>query len=151
MEIILIQDVANLGYKNDIVKVRDGYGRNYLLPNKLAIIANESNRKQLAENLKQQAHKLAKLLADAQALAEKLAQIVITVPVKANEDGKIFGTVTTQQIADALKAQEIEVDKKVITVEPIKQVGEYEATARLHREVKAAIKINVVAEAEAAE
>ncbi len=122
-----------------------------MLPNKLAIIANESNRKQLAENLKQQAHKLAKLLADAQALAEKLASIVITVPVKANEDGKIFGTVTTQQIADALKAQEIEVDKKVITVEPIKQVGEYEATARLHREVKAAIKINVVAEAEAAE
>jgi len=149
MEIILIQDVANLGYKNDIVKVRDGYGRNYLLPNKLAIIANESNRKQLAENLKQQAHKLAKLLADAQALAEKLASVVITVPVKANEDGKIFGTVTTQQIADALKAQEIEVDKKVITVEPIKQVGEYEATARLHREVKAAIKINVVAEAAA--
>ena len=147
MEIILIQDVANLGYKNDIVKVRDGYGRNYLLPNKLAIIANESNRKQLAENLKQQAHKLAKLLADAQALAEKLAAIVITVPVKANEDGKIVGTVTTQQIADALKAQEIDVDKKVITVEPIKELGEYEATARLHREVKATIKINVVAEA----
>ena len=151
MEIILIQDVANLGYKNDIVKVRDGYGRNYLLPNKLAIIANESNRKQLAENLKQQAHKLAKILADAQALAEKLAAIVINVPVKANEDGKIFGTVTTQQIADALKAQEIDVDKKVITVEPIKELGEYEATARLHREVKATIKINVVAEAEAAE
>ena len=147
MEVILIQDVANLGYKNDIVKVRDGYGRNYLLPNKMAIIANESNRKQLAENLKQQAHKLAKLLADAQALAEKLAAIVINVPVKANEDGKIFGTVTTQQIADALKAQEIEVDKKVITVEPIKELGEYEATARLHREVKATIKINVVAEA----
>ncbi len=149
MEIILIQDVANLGYKNDIVKVRDGYGRNYLLPNKLAIIANESNRKQLAENLKQQAHKLAKLLADAQALAEKLAAIVITVPAKANEDGKIFGTITTQQIADALAAQGIEVDKKVITVEPIKQLGEYEAAARLHREVKATIKINVVAEAAA--
>ena len=147
MEIILIQDVANLGYKNDIVKVRDGYGRNYLLPNKLAIIANESNRKQLAENLKQQAHKLAKLLADAQALAEKLAATVISVPAKATEDGKIFGTVTTQQIADALAAQGIEVDKKVITVEPIKQLGEYEATARLHREVKATIKINVVAEA----
>ena len=147
MEVILIQDVANLGYKNDIVKVRDGYGRNYLLPNKLAIIANEINRKQLAENLKQQAHKLAKILADAQALAEKLAAIVINVPVKANEDGKIFGTVTTQQIADALKAQEIDVDKKVITVEPIKELGEYEATARLHREVKATIKINVVAEA----
>ena len=120
-----------------------------MLPNKLAIIANESNRKQLAENLKQQAHKLAKLLADAQALAEKLAATVITVPAKANEDGKIFGTITTQQIADALAAQGIEVDKKVITVEPIKQLGEYEAAARLHREVKATIKINVVAEAAA--
>lgn len=148
MEVILVQDVANLGYKNDIVKVRDGYGRNYLIPRKYAIIANESNRKQLAENLKQQAHKLAKLLADAQALAEKLAQVVITVPVKANEDGKIFGTVTTAQVADALKAQEMDVDKKVITIdEPIKQLGEYEASARLHREVKATIKINVVAEA----
>ncbi|MBO4362219.1 MAG: 50S ribosomal protein L9, partial [Paludibacteraceae bacterium] len=126
-------------------------GRNYLIPQKFAVIASESAKKQLAENLKQQAHKLAKLLADAQALAEKLAAVVINVPVKANEDGKIFGTVTTQQIADALKAQEIDVDKKVITVEPIKQVGEYEATARLHREVKATIKINVVAEAEAAE
>ena len=149
MEVILIQDLANLGFKNDIVKVRDGYGRNYLLPQKIAIIANESNRKQLAENLKQQAHKAAKLLADAEALAAKLAETVIEVKVKANEDGKIFGTVTTQQIADALAAQGIEVDKKVITVEPIKQLGEYEATARLHREVKATIKINVVAEAAA--
>ena len=76
MEVILIQDVANLGYKNDIVKVKDGYGRNYLIPNRLAVIANDSNRKQLAENLKQQAHKIAKLLADAQALAEKLANTV---------------------------------------------------------------------------
>ena len=149
MEVILIQDLANLGFKNDIVKVRDGYGRNYLLPQKIAIIANESNRKQLAENLKQQAHKAAKLLADAQALEAQLAETVIEVKVKANEDGKIFGTVTTQQIADALKAQDIDVDKKVITVEPIKELGEYEATARLHREVKATIKINVVAEAAA--
>ena len=145
MEIILIQDVANLGYKNDIVKVRDGYGRNYLLPNKLAIIANESNRKQLAENLKQQAHKLAKLLADAQALAEKLAATVINVPAKANEDGKIFGTVTTAQIAEALEAQGLNVDKKIITVEAVKELGEHVAIARLHREVKAEIKLNVVA------
>ena len=136
MEVILIQDLANLGFKNDIVKVRDGYGRNYLLPQKIAIIANESNKKQLAENLKQQAHKAAKILADAQA-----------VKVKANEDGKIFGTVTTQNISDALKAQEILIDKKVITIaEPIKEVGEYSALARLHREVKAEIKLNVVAE-----
>ena len=147
MEVILIQDLANLGFKNDIVKVRDGYGRNYLLPQKIAIIANEANRKQLAETLKQQAHKAAKLLADAQALEAKLAETVIELKVKANEDGKIFGTVTTQNISDALAAQGITIDKKVITIaEPIKQLGEHTAQARLHREVKADIKLNVVAE-----
>ena len=146
MEVILIQDVANLGYKNDIVKVKDGYGRNYLIPNKYAIIANESNRKQLAENLKQQAHKLAKLLADAQELAAKLAETLVTLTVKANEDGKIFGTVTTTQISEALAAQGFEVDKKVITVEPVKELGEHVAIAKLHKEVKAEIKLNVVAE-----
>ena len=146
MEVIVIQDVANLGYKNDIVKVKDGYGRNYLIPNKYAIIANDSNRKQLAENLKQQAKKLAQQLADAQALAEKLAALTLQVAVKANEDGKIFGTVTTAQIAEALEAQGITVDKRVITVEPVKELGEAVAAARLHREVKAEIKLNVVAE-----
>jgi len=145
MEIILIQDVANLGYKNDIVKVKDGYARNYLIPNKQAIIANESNRKQLAENLKQQAKKLAQQLADAQAMAEKLAAVTITVATKANEDGKIFGTVTTAQIAEALEAQGLNVDKKIITVEAVKELGEHVACARLHREVKAEIKLNVVA------
>ena len=146
MQVILVQDVANLGYKNDIVKVKDGYGRNYLIPNKLAIIANESNVKQLNENLKQQAKKLAQQLADAQALAEKLAATVINVAVKANEDGKIFGTVTTAQIAEALSAQGFEIDRKVISIEPVKELGEAIATARLHREVKAEIKLNVVAE-----
>ena len=146
MEVILIQDVANLGYKNDIVKVKDGYGRNYLIPNRLAVIANDSNRKQLAENLKQQAHKMAKLLADAQALAEKLANTVITLSAKANEDGKIFGTITTAQVSEALAAQGIEVDKKVISIEPVKTLGEAVATAKLHREVKAEIKLNVIAE-----
>lgn len=146
MEVILIQDVANLGYKNDIVKVKDGYGRNYLIPNRFAVIANDSNRKQLAENLKQQAHKLAKLLADAQALAEKLANTVITLSAKANEDGKIFGTITTAQISEALAAQGIEVDKKVISIEPVKTLGEAVATAKLHREVKVEIKLNVIAE-----
>ena len=146
MEVILIQDVANLGYKNDIVKVKDGYGRNYLIPNRFAVIANDSNRKQLAENLKQQAHKMAKLLADAQALAEKLANTVITLSAKANEDGKIFGTITTAQVSEALAAQGIEVDKKVISIEPVKTLGEAVATAKLHREVKAEIKLNVVAE-----
>ena len=147
MEVILIQDVANLGYKNDIVKVKDGFGRNYLIPNKMAVIANESNRKQLAENLKQQAHKIAKLLADAQALAEKLANTVVTVSAKANEDGKIFGTITTAQVSEALAAQGIEVDKKIITIEEaVKTLGEATATAKLHREVKAEIKLNVIAE-----
>lgn len=146
MEIILIQDVANLGYKNDIVKVKDGYGRNYLIPNKMAIIANESNRKQLAENMKQQAKKMAEMLAFAQQLAEKLAAMTITVAVKANEDGKIFGTVTTAQVSEALAAQGIEIDRKVITIEPVKELGEAVAVARLHREVKAEIKLNVVAE-----
>ena len=146
MQVILVQDVANLGYKNDIVKVKDGYGRNYLIPNKLAIIANESNVKQLNENLKQQAKKLAQQLADAQATAEKLAATVINVAVKANEDGKIFGTVTTAQIAEALAAQGFDIDRKIISIEPVKELGEAVATARLHREVKAEIKLNVVAE-----
>ena len=147
MEVILIQDVANLGYKNDIIKVKDGYGRNYLIPNRLAVIANDSNRKQLAENLKQQAHKMAKLLADAQALAEKLANTVITLSAKANEDGKIFGTITTAQVSEALAALGIEVDKKIITIdEAVKTLVEATATAKLHREVKAEIKFNVVAE-----
>ena len=147
MEVILIQDLANLGFKNDIVKVKDGYGRNYLLPQRIAIIANEVNRKQLAENLRQQEHKQAKLLADAQALEAKLQETVIELKVKANEDGKIFGAVTTAAIADALAAVEINIDKKVITIaEPIKEVGEHTAQARLHREVKADIKLNVVAE-----
>lgn len=147
MEIILIQDVANLGYKNDIVKVKDGYGRNYLIPNKYAIIANESNKKQLAENMKQQAKKMAQLLDDAQNTANKLAMTTITVAAKANEDGKIFGTITTAQVAEALKAAGFDIDKKIITIEEaVKELGEHIAVARLHREVKAEIKLNVVAE-----
>lgn len=147
MEIILIQDVANLGYKNDIVKVKDGYGRNYLIPNKYAIIANESNKKQLAENMKQQAKKMAQLLDQAQVTAAKLAQTTITVTAKANEDGKIFGTITTAQVAEALKAAGFDIDKKIITIEEaVKELGEHIAVARLHREVKAEIKLNVVAE-----
>ena len=146
MEVILLQDIDTLGYKSDIVKVRDGYARNYLIPQKLAIIANESNKKQNAENLRQQARKLAQLLANAQDTATRLSTIVIRVAVKANEDGKIFGAVTTQQIADALKEQGFEIDRRVITIpEPIKQLGEGKAQARLHREVKADIRLEIVA------
>jgi len=146
MEVILIQDVANLGYKNDIVKVKDGYGRNYLIPNRFAVIANDGNRKQLAENLKQQAKKLAQQLADAQALAQKLAGMTIQLAAKANEDGKIFGAITTAQVSEALAAAGIEIDKRIITVEAVKELGEAVAVAKLHREVKAEIKLNIVAE-----
>lgn len=150
MQVILIQDVANLGYKNDIVKVRDGYGRNYLIPRKLAVIASESAKKVLAENLKQQAHKLAKIKADAEALAEKLAQVVINIPAKVSETGKIYGSVTTAQLAEALEAQGLNVDRKVITiVDEVKELGHFKAQARLHKEVKADFNFTVVAAQEA--
>lgn len=147
MEVILKQDVKNLGYKDEIVKVRDGYGRNYLIPNKMAVIASESARKMLAEELKQRAHKLAKMLADAQALAEKLGAMKVTVAAKANENGAIFGTVTTAQLAEALEAAGVIVDRKIITIaEAPKELGSYTAEARLHRDVKAVINFEVVAE-----
>ncbi len=146
MQVILIQNVANLGFKDDIVKVKDGYGRNYLIPNKLAVIANESNLKILAENQKQRAHKLEKIKNDAVALAEQLAAAALTVSAKASENGKIFGAITSIQIADALEAQGIIVDRRTISVEPIKELGEYTATAKLHKEVSAEIKFTVVAE-----
>ncbi len=144
MQVILIQDVANLGYKNDIVKVKDGYGRNYLIPQKLAVIASEGAKKQLAENLKQQAHKLAKLRDDAQALATQLQAVRLTIPMKASENGKIFGSVTNQQIAEALEAIGINIERKLIAVEPVKELGEGKAIAKLHREVKAEIAFTVV-------
>lgn len=148
MQVILLQDVANLGYKNDIVKVRDGYGRNYLIPNKFAIVANESNVKILNENLKQQARKLAALKADAEAKAAQIGQLNLTIAAKAAENGKLFGTVTTAQIADALNAAGIAVDKKVIAIhEQVKELGNYKAEAKLHKEVKAEISFTVVAEA----
>lgn len=147
MEVILIENVANLGYKDDIVKVRDGYGRNYLIPNRLAVIANESNLKVLTENQKQRAHKLEKIKNDALALAEQINAAELTIGVKASENGKIFGTVTTAQLADALAAKGITVDRKTIVIaEPIKELGEYTAVARLHKEVSADIKFTVVVE-----
>jgi len=145
MYVILIEDVDNLGYKNDIVKVRDGFGRNYLIPNRLAVIANDSNRKQLSENLKQQARKLAQQKADAEALAQKLETIMLKIEQKANENGKIFGAVTSLQLADALKALELDVDRKLITVPEVKELGEYAAVVKLHKEVKAELKFTVVA------
>lgn len=145
MEVILIKDVEKLGYTNDIVNVKPGYANNYLIPQGYAKAATASARKVLAENLKQRAHKDAKILADAQALAEKLANLPLTITVKA-EEGKIFGSVTSADIAEALAAKDITVDRKAISVDSIKTVGEYEATVKLHREVKATVKLSVVAE-----
>lgn len=145
MEVILIKDVEKLGYANDIVNVKPGYANNYLIPQGYAKAATASARKVLAENLKQRAHKDAKILADAQALAEKLANLPLVITVKA-EEGKIFGSVTSADIAEALAAKDVTVDRKSITVDSIKTVGEYEATVKLHREVKATVKLSVVAE-----
>ncbi len=146
MEVILIQNVANLGFKDDIVKVRDGYGRNYLIPNKLAVIASESARKVREENLRQRAHKLEKIKSDALAIAEQLKDIKLTIKAKASENGKIFGAVTALQLADALAEQNIVVDRRVISLdEPVKVLGEYKAVAHLHKEVKADINFVVVA------
>ena len=145
MEVILIKDVEKLGYANDIVNVKPGYANNYLIPQGYAKAATASARKVLAENLKQRAHKDAKILADSQALAEKLANLPLTITVKA-EEGKIFGSVTSADIAEALAAKDITVDRKAISVDSIKTVGEYEATVKLHREVKATVKLSVVAE-----
>lgn len=144
MEIILIKDIENLGYANDIVTVKPGYANNYLIPQGFAKAATASARKVLAENLKQRAHKDAKILADAQALAEKIANLPLVLTAKA-EEGKLFGTVTAADLADALAAKGVELDRKAIVVEGVKTVGEYEAVAKLHREVKATVKFSVVA------
>ncbi|MCQ2198666.1 MAG: 50S ribosomal protein L9 [Paludibacteraceae bacterium] len=148
MEIILLEDVQNLGYKDDVVKVKNGYGLNYLIPNKKAIVATPSAKKMLEENLKQRAHKLAKIKAEAQALADKLANVNLTIATKANaETGSIYGSITNIQIAEALSKQGFEIDRKIVSVkDSIKSLGSYVAVARLHKEVSAEIKFDVVAE-----
>ena len=145
MEVILIKDVDKLGYANDIVEVRPGYANNYLIPQGYAKAATASAKKVLAENLKQRAHKDAKIKADAEALAAKIAETALRIAVKA-EEGKIFGSVTAANIAEALAAKGIDVDRKTIAVETVKQWGAYEAEVKLHKEVKATVKFEVVAE-----
>ncbi len=142
MEVILIKDIPTLGYANDIVSVKPGYANNYLIPQGLAKSATVAARKVLAENLKQRAHKDAKILADAQALAQKVENLALEIAVKA-EDGKLFGTVTAADLAEALAAKGIEVDRRNITIEAVKTLGEHEASVRLHKEVKATVKFNV--------
>ncbi len=145
MQIILTKDVDKLGYANDIVEVKPGYANNFLIPQGMAKVATVSARKVLAENLKQRAHKDAKIQADAQALADKIAALPLVFKMKA-ADGKIFGSVTSQMIADALEAKGVAVDKKNITVEAFKTLGAYTAEIRLHKLVKGIINFTIEAE-----
>jgi large subunit ribosomal protein L9 len=147
MEIILLEDINNLGYKDDIVKVKDGYGRNYLIPTKKAVIASPSAKKMLAENLKQRAHKLEKIKVEAQELAEKLQGVSLTIGAKTSSTGKIFGSVNNIQIAEALEKAGYNVDRKVIVIkEAVKEIGQYKAVLKLHKEVSVEIPFEVVSE-----
>ena len=147
MEVILKQDVQGLGYKHDTIKVKAGYGRNYLIPNGLAIVATGSNTRFTNELIRQAAHKAAKLKQDAEALSAKIGDLIIEIGTKAGESGKIFGAVTALQIADVLKAKGFDIDrKKVILKESPKQIGTYKAILDLHKEVKHEIAVKVVAE-----
>lgn len=147
MEIILKEDVINLGYKGDIVKVKDGYGRNYLIPQQKAVLATESAKKMLAEDLKQRAHKLERIKNEAVELAEKVKDIVLTVGAKTSTTGKIFGAVGPIQIADAFEKAGFAVDRRVIALkEPVKEIGSYKATLKLHKEVSVDVAFEVVSE-----
>ena len=147
MKVILKEDIVNLGYKDDVVEVKNGYGRNYLIPQKKAVIASESALKVLAENLKQRAHKIAKLKADAEALAASLEGVSLTIGAKTSATGTIFGSVNSIQIADALEKLGHNIDRKMIFVkDSIKEVGNYTATIKLHKEVSVEIPFEVVAE-----
>ena len=147
MEIILKEDVINLGYKNDIVTVKSGYGRNYLIPTGKAVIASPAAKKMLAEELKQRAHKLEKIKKDAEELAAKLQGVSLTIATKVSATGTIFGSVGNIQIAAELAKLGYEVDRKIIVVkEAVKEVGSYKAVVKLHKEVSVEIPFEVVAE-----
>lgn len=148
MEVILKQDVKGLGYKNDIVKVKNGYGRNFLIPQRIAVLATESNKKMQAEEIKQSSFKEQKLRTEATANAEKLSTVTVKVGAKAGESGKIFGSVTNIQIAEALKKAGYDVERKNIelTEEHIKTLGTYSAKVRLFKEISATINFEVIAE-----
>lgn len=147
MELILKQDIKNLGYANDVVKVRNGYGLNYLIPRGLAVIASETNKKVNDEVIRQRAHKVTKLKDDAEKVKSEIENVVLTVTAKVGENGKLFGSVTTQQIADILKKMGHEIDKRQISMpnEHIKTTGSYTAEIALHREVSVPVNFEVVA------
>ena len=147
MKVILKEDITNLGYKDDVVEVKSGYGRNYLIPQRLAVIASPSALKVLAENLKQRAHKIAQIKADAEAIAESLKDVSLTISAKTSPTGTIFGSVTNIQIAEALEKLGHNIDRKITFIKDnVKEVGKYTATVKLHKEVSVEIPFEVVPE-----
>lgn len=146
MEIILKQDVKNLGYADDVVKVKNGYGLNFLIPKGLGILASETNKKIHTETMKQRAYKLGQIKAQADKVASSLESITLTIPAKAGENGKLFGSVTSQQLVDVLKKMGYHVDKKQIHMadDHIKSLGSYSADLQLHRDVKVKLNFDVV-------
>lgn len=146
MEIILKEDIIGLGYKNDIVNVKSGYGRNYLIPTGKAVIASPSAKKVLAENLKQQAHKLERLKAEAEKKAENLKDVAVEIAAKVSSNDQLYGSVTAAMVADELEKKGVEVDRKIITMRDIKKIGTYEAIVHFHKEVEVHIPVTVIAE-----
>lgn len=148
MEIILLQDIAKLGQKDDLIQVKDGYGRNYLIPKGYAIAATPSAKKMHAENLRQRAHKEEKIKAEAEELATRMEGLKLVIGAKTSSSGKIFGSVNTIQIAEALREKGFEIDRKSISIpeDQIKEIGKYNALVRLHREVRIDIEFEIVAE-----
>ena len=149
MKLILKEDVSNLGYKDDVVEVKSGYGRNYLIPQGKAVIASPSALKMLAEDLKQRAHKIAQIKADAEAAAATLEGVALTIAAKTSATGTIFGSVGAVQIAEELAKLGHEIDRKLISVKnPVKELGKYVAVVKFHKEVSVEIPFEVVAEEE---
>ena len=146
MEIILKEDIIGLGFKNEIVTVKAGYGRNYLIPFGKAVIASDSAKKMLAEELKQNANKLAKIKAEAEALAEKINAVSLVIATKVSATGQIYGSVNNLQLAEELQKKGIEVNRKIIVVKDVKEVGSYVAQVKLHKDVTASLAFEVVAE-----
>lgn len=147
MEVILREDIQGLGYKNDTVSVKPGYGRNYLIPRGMAIIASTSNKKMIEENIRQAAHKAEKAKKDAEEIAKNIGEVTLEIKTKAGENGKIFGAITPIQVSEALAAKGHEVDRKRISFEQkIKELGEYTALLDLHKEVHHPVTIKVVAD-----
>ena len=148
MEVILLQDVARLGSKDDVITVKNGHGRNYLIPQKMAVIATESAKKVLAENTKQRAHKEAKSKDIALVVAEKLSTVQLVIGAKTSSTGKIFGSVNTIMLAEAINSKGFEIDRKQITIsnDSVKEVGNYTAKIKLHKEVIVDLAFEVVSE-----